>query len=107
MINCSSHVFLYFRAVDTTDIQFAQSSYEILEDIGSDDSALRVCLIVSQLASERSVRILTVSGTAQGLHDFFVVIFPLQARLRAGYFSGELHDSYCIYVSARGCYGSQ
>lgn len=47
-------------------IEFEQSSYEIFEDIGLDNFAVRVCLDTSNLISERTVRISTSPGTAQG-----------------------------------------
>ena len=40
--------------------------YEVLEDIGEENLALRVCISVLELPSERSVTLKTVSGTARG-----------------------------------------
>ena len=47
-------------------IQFEESSYEVPEDVGADSLALRVCVNTSQLATDRVVRVLTISGTAIG-----------------------------------------
>ena len=46
-------------------IEFEQASYEVREDIGDGNFALRVCLLIANLSSERSVRVTTMSGTAQ------------------------------------------
>lgn len=51
-------------------VSFEQSSYEVLEDVGLDNLALRVCISILQTGpvEERTVRLKTVSGTAQGLY---------------------------------------
>ena len=46
---------------------FEQSSYEVREDVGRDNLAARVCFNVFGLNEERTVRLTTVSGTAQGM----------------------------------------
>ena len=53
--------------VDTTVIKFERDSYTVFEDIGKKGFALRVCIIISNFSSPRTVRITTVSGVAQGM----------------------------------------
>ncbi len=58
---------VYFPyAVDNTVIEFEQPSYEILEDVGLNNFALRVCINIFNLTTERSVKLSTLSGTARG-----------------------------------------
>ena len=45
---------------------FVQSSYEVLENVGLDNVPLIVCINIFDLNKERTVKITTVSGTAQG-----------------------------------------
>ena len=47
-------------------IEFEQDLYEEFEDIGLDDFALRVCMRISNVTSERTIRVSTASGTAIG-----------------------------------------
>ena len=44
-------------------VEFEQSSYEILEDIGLDDRALRVCVSTDE---DTNVIIATTAGSATG-----------------------------------------
>ena len=53
--------------VDTTFVTFEQPVYEVLEDIGVDNLALRVCINISNLTVERPLRFMTMSRTAKGL----------------------------------------
>lgn len=64
---------LFHSSVETTVIEFEQSSYEVLEDIGLHNFALRVCINIFNLTSERIVRLSTISGTAQGNHCMYAV----------------------------------
>ena len=48
-------------------VEFEQPVYEVLEDIGLENLALRVCFNIYNLSSERSVRLRTVQGTAKGI----------------------------------------
>ena len=47
-------------------IEFEQSVYEVREDIGAENLALRVCLRITNLRSERTIRLSTLSATALG-----------------------------------------
>ena len=48
-------------------IIFELSLYEIREDVKTNNLALSVCLEILELSSERTIRISTVSGSAQGV----------------------------------------
>ena len=58
---------MFNSIVDTSVIQFEEPSYEVIEDVGLNNLALRVCFNISNLNSERTVRLMTVSGSAQGM----------------------------------------
>ena len=47
-------------------LEFEQSSYEVLEDVGLEDLAVRVCLIIRRIPYDISVTLVTAPGTAQG-----------------------------------------
>ena len=47
-------------------IEFQQSIYQVIEDIGLDNLALRICFNVSNLNSARNVSLSTSSRTAEG-----------------------------------------
>ena len=47
-------------------IEFDKTLYEVYEDIGKTDLAVRVCINIFNLTSERTIRIMTASGTAVG-----------------------------------------
>lgn len=49
-------------------IMFEQAQYEVAEDIGLDHFALRVCLNIYNLRTQRNVTLSTQSGTAQGTY---------------------------------------
>ena len=51
-----------------TGISFEQSSYKVLEDVGVENLALCVCIDINVglMLVERTVRLRTLSGTAQG-----------------------------------------
>ena len=59
-------VILIAFAVDSTVISFEHPTYKVLEDVGIENLALRLCINVMALSFERTVRLLTVPGTAQG-----------------------------------------
>lgn len=47
-------------------VEFEQNPYEIAEDIGLDNFALRVCFNTLNLQSPRNVTVSTQPGTADG-----------------------------------------
>ena len=49
-------------------INFERPSYQISEDIGLNDRALRVCISIQDLVAEQAVVISTSSGTAEGMY---------------------------------------
>lgn len=51
---------------DFIGILFEESSYEVKENIGINQYALRVCINIFNLTFDRSVLISTISGTATG-----------------------------------------
>ena len=58
----------YYVAEEQTEvIEFDKPLYEVYEDIGKTDLAVRVCINIFNLISERTIRIMTVSGTAVGM----------------------------------------
>lgn len=58
---------------DTSVIVFEQSSYEVMEDIGLSNFALRVCINFFNVSSERIITVSTQSGSAEGriFHKMF------------------------------------
>lgn len=49
------------------DISFEQPTYAVMENIASDNRALRVCFDYTGLSSEMTVTLKTLSTTAQGI----------------------------------------
>ena len=52
--------------MDVEVVVFEQAQYEVAEDIGLNHFALRVCLNVSNLRTQRNVTLSSQSVTAQG-----------------------------------------
>ena len=65
-------------SADLFSINFEQSSYEVLEDVALDNFALLVCIRISDLIKGRTVRLTTVSGTAQGNQYYSIVCILLK-----------------------------
>lgn len=70
----SYHTLIVIGALCSLDavvgvVQFEQSSYEIMEDIGLEDFALRVCVLADE---DSRITIATSPGTATGKVDLFV-----------------------------------
>lgn len=53
-------------------IVFEQFTYEVHEEVGQDDHALRVCIDIMELSAERTVTLVTSPATAQG--EYYVAI---------------------------------
>ena len=47
-------------------IEFEQPSFDVLEDIGLDNLALRVCINIFNLMEDRTITFFTTPGTAEG-----------------------------------------
>ena len=54
-------------------IEFEQNTYEVVEDIGLDNFALRVCFNVINLQSPRNITLSTQTETADGKFDQMLV----------------------------------
>ena len=55
------------NTAELDELEFVQESYAVLEDIGENFFAVRVCINTFALESDRVVTLETVPGSAQGL----------------------------------------